>query len=118
MDRPKTRLVGVELYFHDLPRAKAFYAEVLGLALAEDEPDHHAKFGAGEAFLCLERRGAETYPSADKAVLFLEVSDLRRVIADGASHHVVQQEWNAEHPWVVLHDPEGHNVLLIQAPAT
>jgi hypothetical protein len=30
--------------------------------------------------------------------------------------HVIRHESNASRPWAVLHDPEGHNVLLLQAP--
>ena len=37
-------LVGVELYFEDLPRARVFYQEVLGLELAEAQEEHHVKF--------------------------------------------------------------------------
>jgi predicted enzyme related to lactoylglutathione lyase len=35
-------LVGVELYFEDLPRARAFYEEVLRLELAETQEGHGA----------------------------------------------------------------------------
>src|SRR5207247_5427272 len=73
-------LVGVELYFTDLPRAQAFYQEVLGLELAEMQNGHHAKFTTPAGFICLERRGVEDYPSADKAVLFLEVTNLSQAI--------------------------------------
>ena len=34
--KPKLRLTGVELYFEDLPRAKQFYKETLGLELADE----------------------------------------------------------------------------------
>src|SRR5262249_62337925 len=74
------RLVGVELYFADLPRAQAFYQEVLGLELAEMQDGHHAKFTTPPGFICLECRGVEDYPSADKAVLFLEVTNLAQAI--------------------------------------
>src|SRR5262245_33419003 len=67
-------LVGVELYFEDLPRARAFYQEVLGLELAETQEGHHVKFMTPGGFICLERQGVEEYPSADKAVLFFEVT--------------------------------------------
>jgi hypothetical protein len=88
LDRPNQRigkspmassafpLVGVELYFEDLPRARAFYQEVLGLELAETQEGHHAKFMTPGGFICLERQGVEEYPSADKAVLFFEVTNL------------------------------------------
>jgi predicted enzyme related to lactoylglutathione lyase len=111
------RLVGVELYFHNLPRATAFYAKVLGQGLVEEAPGHHAKFQPGEAFLCLEKRGTEPYPSADKAVLFFEVEDLQGCLNEIGSQHVVRHEPDTFPPWAVLHDPEGHNVLLLEAPA-
>jgi predicted enzyme related to lactoylglutathione lyase len=109
------RLVGVELYFDDLSRATAFYTKVLGLA--EEAPGHHAKFQPGEAFLCLEKRGTEPYPSADKAVLFFEVEDLQLCLGDIGWENVVRHEPDTSPPWAILHDPEGHNVLLLEAPA-
>ena len=113
MIRADTRLAGVELYFDDLPRAKAFYVDVLGLDLVEEAADHHAKFEAGGTFLCLEKRGVEGYPSADKAVVFFEVPDLRQAVKEIGPTHVVR--YDPASAWAVLHDPEGHNVLLVQA---
>lgn len=115
MIRTKTRLAGVELYFDDLPRARAFYVDVLGLDLIEEAADHHAKFETGGTFLCLEKRGVEDYPSADKAVVFFEVADLRQAVEQVGPNHVVRYEPAAASAWAVLHDPEGHNVLLVQA---
>ena len=104
------QFTGVELYFKDLPRAKKFYTETLGLELSEDEPGHHAKFDSRSGFLCLERKGVESYPSKDKAVLFFEVADLPAALDVIGKEKIVQFEAN----WAVLHDPEGHNVLLLQ----
>lgn len=58
----------------------------------------------------LERKGSESYPSRDKAVLFFEVADL------GATINAIGRErfLHTAADWAVLHDPEGHNVLLIQ----
>lgn len=103
-------LVGVELYFADLQKAKTFYAETLGLKLAEEQLEHHAKFESGGRFICLEQKGAESYPSKDKAVLFFEVADLRGAIAALGQERVIQ----STPKWAVLHDPEGHNILLLQ----
>jgi catechol 2,3-dioxygenase-like lactoylglutathione lyase family enzyme len=111
------RLAGVELYFDNLDRAKAFYRDSLGLSLAGEEPGHHAKFHSGASFVCLERKGAENYPSADKAILFLEVPDLNRAIARIGAERILHHEPNAaarRPAWAVLHDPEGHNILLIE----
>ena len=65
------KFVGVELYFERLPEAKQFYATVLRLEVAEEEAGHFAKFNSDQGFICLERKGSESYPSRDKAVLFL-----------------------------------------------
>jgi predicted enzyme related to lactoylglutathione lyase len=101
---------GVELYFQDLSEARRFYTEVLGLKISDEEAGHHAKFDSGSWFVCLERKGAESYPSQDKAVLFFEVSDLATSIAAIGRERFVQ----VEKTWAVLHDPEGHNVLLLE----
>lgn len=110
MSKISAQLVGVELYFDDLPAAKAFYAETLGLKLSEEEPGHHAKFDGRTVFICLERKGSESYSSKDKAVLFFEVPDLKGAIALIGQERIVQC---ASH-WAVLHDPEGHNILLLE----
>lgn len=106
----RAQFVGVELYFDDLERAKAFYSATLGLEISEDEPGHHAKFNSDKGFLCLERKGAESYPSKDKAVLFFEVPNLEAAIRAIGKENLV----HSERSWAVLHDPEGHNVLLLE----
>ena len=110
MDRIQARFIGVELYFENLDRAKKFYIETMGLEVSDEQVGHHAKFDGGASFVCLERKGAESYPSQDKAVLFFEVHDLRSAIAAIGPDRVVQSEGT----WAVLHDPEGHNILLLQ----
>lgn len=106
----RARFAGVELYFDDLPGATAFYRERVGLALEEHVPDHHAKFALGSAFVCAERRGVEDYPSADKAVVFIEVPNLPVVLAGLGGGDVV----GSGHGWAAIRDPEGHTVMLVQ----
>ncbi len=106
----QARLVGVELYFEDLERAREFYVATLGQKVSDERAGHYVKFESGAGFLCLERKGVESYPSRDKAVLFFEVRDLAAAIAAVGEHLVVQ----SEPAWAVLHDPEGHNILLLQ----
>lgn len=67
-------------------------------------------------FVCLERRGSESYPSRDKAVLFFEVSNLDETITAIGSERIVggARDREAGRRWAVLHDPESHNVLLIE----
>jgi len=105
------RFVGVELYFDNLLAAKDFYAQTLGLAISEDDPSHHMKFDTEAGFICLEKKGVENYPSRDKAVLFFEVADLNAAIAAIGKDRVV----HSAQGWAVLHDPEGHNVLLLES---
>jgi predicted enzyme related to lactoylglutathione lyase len=111
----EARFVGVELYFADLQRAKDFYTKTLGLAVDEEQSGHFVKLGnSNSGFICLERKGSESYPSSDKAVLFFEVDDLAAEVV------VLGRELFVEiHPqWAVLHDPEGHKVLLLQRSET
>jgi predicted enzyme related to lactoylglutathione lyase len=112
------RLLGVELYFDDLSKAKRFYQETLGLLLTDEESGHHAQFDGLSAFICLERKGAESYPSQDKAVIFLEVTDLQSTIDSlGADRFVGygSRDATGRIPWAAMHDPEGHNILLVEA---
>jgi predicted enzyme related to lactoylglutathione lyase len=112
------KIVGVELYFNHLTRAKKFYRDTLGLTLSSESPGHHAQFAAGNAFLCLERKGAENYPSADKAVLFFEVPNLAATINSAGRKRIIHHEPKSgqnRQAWAVLHDPEGHNILLLQS---
>lgn len=114
MARLKIRLAGFELYFDDLERARRFYSSRLGLHAIEHDPAHHVKLGSDDAFLCLEQKGVENYPSADKAVVFLEVVDLPAAIAEFESSEIVERSLEAERPWAAIRDPEGHTVLLLQ----
>jgi len=110
MSKISARFVGVELYFDDLTTAKTFYTETLGLTISDEQEGHHAKFDSGSGFVCLERKGAESYPSRDKAVLFFEVPDLQAAVSTIGKNLIVQSAPG----WAVLHDPEGHNILLLR----
>jgi predicted enzyme related to lactoylglutathione lyase len=114
----KPRIVGVELYFNSLARAKKFYRDTLGLNLAQEARGHHAQFSAGNAFVCLESNGSENYPSADKAVLFFQVPDLAATIKSLGRKRILRHEPQGDQrrpAWAVLHDPEDHNILLLQS---
>lgn len=110
------RLAGIELYFDDLEAAKCFYEDTLGLTLWSEQPGHHAQFDAGPAFLCLERKGVENYPSRDKAVIFLIVPSVPAAVAEVGPEKIVHFDTGTteRRPWAVLHDPEGHNVILLE----
>ncbi|MGB8889208.1 MAG: VOC family protein [Candidatus Korobacteraceae bacterium] len=110
MAKPELKFVGVELYFDDLPTARQFYTAKLGLAISEEQSGHFVKFEGERGFICLERKGSESYPSRDKAALFFEVADLAATVASLGREHFLQ----VEPGWAVLHDPEGHNLLFLQ----
>ena len=119
MSTGKPRIVGFELYFDRLKESKEFYRDVIGLDLTEDDPAHHAKFDSLHAFLCLECKGSESYPSSDKAVVFIEIGDLEamvRKLGDRILQSGSRRPGEAA-AWAVLHDPEGHNIVLLQAAA-
>ncbi|HEY6369509.1 MAG TPA: hypothetical protein VIX37_02945 [Candidatus Sulfotelmatobacter sp.] len=110
MKRLAAQFIGVELYFENLETAKSIYVDTLGLGISDEQAGHHAKFDSGSGFFCLEKKGVESYPSSDKAVLFFEVPDLKSAIAAIGEDRLVR----CERSWAVLHDPEGHNILLLQ----
>ena len=88
---------------------------MLGLAVTESQPGNYAKFDSESGFLCLERKGLETYPSENKAVVFLEVADVQQAI-EAVGNGILQIALDGpQGPWAVMHDPEGHNVILLQA---
>lgn len=111
------RLAGVELYFDNLDAAKEFYRDRLGLKLQSEQSGHHAQFDGGAGFICCERKRAENYPSADKAVLFFEVADLGKAMARIGNERIIRREptpCGRRPAWAVLHDTEGHNILLLE----
>lgn len=115
------QLAGIELYFNDVENARRFYRDVVGLNILDEEGGHYARFGSGPMFVCVERKGSESYSSQDKAVLFFRVADLRQAMDRIGRERFVQVE---EQPakggraWAVFHDPEGHNIVLIEQSST
>lgn len=85
------------------------------------------QFDGRSGFVCLERKGAENYPSQDKAVLFFEVADVARAINAIGLDRIVgsdltvktRAKWarppEPRRRWAVIHDPEGHNILLLES---
>jgi len=57
----------------------------------------------------------EDYPSRDKAVIFLEVDRVKAAVEAIGGDRILRFDNNSRSPWAVLHDPEGHNVVLLQA---
>jgi hypothetical protein len=59
----------------------------------------------------LSARGGESYPSKDKAILFFETPRLNEAVLEIGKENLV----HSESSWAVLHDPEGHNIVLFKA---
>jgi predicted enzyme related to lactoylglutathione lyase len=114
MTKIAARFLGAGFYFDNLDEAKTFYSQTLGLKLADHQPGHYAKFDSGTSFFTLAQKGSETYPSKDKATLFFAVPDLEAAKTAIGAERFVESEAN----WAVLHDPEGHNILLLQRDAS
>ncbi len=108
------KLIGVELYSEDLGRARQFYADVLGLPLGEEDPERFAQFAPAGGFLCLERKGVEDYPSGDRAVVFFQTPDLQQLVEKVGEARFARIERDVSTPWAVLHDPDGHNILIVE----
>lgn len=120
MPDSKPRFVGVELCFEDLEAGKRFYRDILGLEVSDEDPGHHVRFGFGPARFYIERKGEEPGASAAEVGVFLEVSDLQATIDSIGRDRILYIESTGEGqrpPWAVLHDPEGHNVVLVQSVA-
>jgi len=47
----------------------------------------------------------------------LEVSNLSEALERVGPDRVIRRGARGSSAWAVLHDPEGHNILLIQGPA-
>jgi predicted enzyme related to lactoylglutathione lyase len=111
------KIVGTEFYFDDLEQAKRFYSGILGLPVEEELANHHTKLSSTNSFLCLEKKGVENYPSKDKAVVFLEVRDLKAYIKQIGAERIVKSQLTGKSRWVVVHDSEGYNVIILEAGA-
>lgn len=117
MTNTELQLAGVELYFDHLEKAKSFYRDTLGLAISDEEQNHYCQFDGGGTFLCLETKGTESYPSRDKAVVFFNVPDVRSQVEKIGRERFVgfgPEDSEGRISWAVLHDPEGHNVMMLQ----
>lgn len=86
------RFIGMELYFDDLEVSKRFYSDTLHFPVLDEEPGHYTRFDTKPAFICLERKGSEPYPSRDKAVVFLEVSNLLEAVDAVGRHRIVEMK--------------------------
>ena len=100
---------------HDPERARAFYRDVLGLAVYREFPGGTVFF-LGQGFLEVSDTSAE-HPTA-ATQLWLQVRDLARAAEELAEHVVrpAQREpWGLDELWIT--DPDGRRIVLVEIPA-
>ena len=99
----------------DPERARAFYRDVLGLAVHREFPGGTVFF-LGQGFL--EVSGTSTGQATDATQLWLQVRDLGRA-AEELAEHVTRparrEPWGLDELWVA--DPDGRPIVLVEIPA-
>jgi catechol 2,3-dioxygenase-like lactoylglutathione lyase family enzyme len=83
--------VATRLPAQDLERAKAFYAEKLGLTPAEERPGGVRYQCAGSTFVLFETTGA---PSGTHTQMAFDVEDLEATMAELRSRGLVFEEYD------------------------
>jgi methylmalonyl-CoA/ethylmalonyl-CoA epimerase len=118
---PLLEAVGqIAVRVHDLPRAKAFYRDVLGLKLAIEAPGL-LFFEIGGLMLMLSRpeRAEFDHPSS---IMYFKTPDIeaavRTLTARGVQFddtpHVVHRDGQRQLWMVLFHDTEGNPLILMQ----
>jgi hypothetical protein len=122
MPKDPIRLAGVELYFPAESEAVLLRRARFAAQRRDARPSRAVRH---QRRLCLPgAKGAEIFPSRDKAVVFLEVPDVVAAVRKIGQAHLVHIEMGAQGDsgsaarasWAVLHDPEGDNILLLERP--
>jgi len=109
---------GVVLYSEDLDRARAFYRDVLGLPLLLDE-GHVIHFDAGTVRLAIHRCPPGEGREAAEGFLVFGVDDLSAVHEELTRRGAAFLGPPADRPYgrvAYLHDPEGHEIGLLEEP--
>jgi catechol 2,3-dioxygenase-like lactoylglutathione lyase family enzyme len=105
----------------ELERTLAFYRDVLGLPIYREfgEGDHRGVvFFTGGGFLEISGHGQE--PPAPSTVLWLQVRDLRRTMAELARAGVTilrearREPWGLDEAWIA--DPDGLRIVVVEVP--
>jgi predicted enzyme related to lactoylglutathione lyase len=114
----KMILEGVVLYSKDLDRARTFYQDVLGLPVLLEER-HVIHFDAGSVRVAIHHYPTEGAREAPEGFLVFAVEDLDAAYADLRGRGAEFLGPPASRPYgrvAYLHDPEGHEIGLIEEP--
>jgi predicted enzyme related to lactoylglutathione lyase len=109
---------GIVLYSEDLDRARTFYRDVLGLPLLLDE-GHVIHFDAGTIRLAIHRCPPGQRREAPEGFLVFGVDNLSEVHKELTRRGAVFMGPPADRPYgrvAYLHDPEGHEIGLLEEP--
>ena len=115
---PPWLLEGVVLYSRDLDQARTFYRDVLGLPVLLEEA-HVLHFDAGTVRLAIHRYPTGETTESREGFLVFSVEDLDGVYAELARRGVGFLGPPADRPYgrvAYFHDPEGHEIGLIEEP--
>ena len=102
----------------DLPRARKFYEEVLGLVpswVNGTDETAWVEYQIGSGILAISNVAKEWTPSANGPSVALEMDDFEQVIQDLKSHHVpiLIEPFDTEvcH-MAVIADPDGNGLII------
>lgn len=105
----------------DPERSRAFYRDVLGLAVYREfgsGPERGTVFFLGGGFLELSGRAAQ--PAGDAVALWLQVRDLaatRRALAEAGAPIIREprrEPWGLDEMWIA--DPDGVRIAVVEVP--
>jgi predicted enzyme related to lactoylglutathione lyase len=110
---------GVVLYSKDLAQAKDFYSRILGLPVLLEEPQV-IHFDGGSVRLAIHRYPIEGGREAPEGFVVFAVDDLAKAYEDLRRKGAEFLGPPASRPYgrvAYLHDPEGHEIGLLEEPA-
>lgn len=109
---------GIVLYSKDLGQAKSFYGDLLGLPILLEEPNV-VHFDAGTVRLAIHRYPTGDAPEAREGFLVFAVDRLATAYDDLRRRGATFLGPPADRPYgrvAYLHDPEGHEIGLLEEP--
>jgi catechol 2,3-dioxygenase-like lactoylglutathione lyase family enzyme len=104
----------VALRTADLDRSREFYANLLGLNVCGEKPGQFVQFAVGDAAVCMDLADGEEPPAAILAVRGLEQLCQR---LEDAGVSVTRSSEESVGDYVVVHDPDGHELVFEPAEA-
>lgn len=114
----KLTMEGIVLYSQDLDKAKAFYGDLLGLPILLEEA-HVIHFDAGSVRLAIHRYPTGGSSESREGFVVFGVESLAKTYEDLRRRGASFLGPPADRPYgrvAYLHDPEGHEIGLLEEP--